>query len=499
MAANWRSCGNRMLYSHRSMQKIWCNCSNPASFHNSSTGGGSGLLLGGGCFKKAAMFLPIRRFSSSSPPVSPRSLSSSPLLMVPPGVNVVDHHNSESSNKNNEDYFHFFSLSEQSQFRVRRTLSVPWQRELLMPNGAFCVGSSHGWLVFNQPHNCHPYLYNPLIDSPHFPYIPLPSIETIPSVLGFRSLKSDHSSPSPSLITQFINLIHEDCNSEEYTYEEKMSPERACRYFVQRLVMSSAPTVPCYSSSLSKPQIDGNCTIMAIHSGGDEIGFCKPGDERWTMLDVSGPMYADIIYCSKDQRFFALRFDFSIEAWDLRDPSRPQKQFFHSPDFCEGKIWKKIRESYIWDPRIYLVESCGDILLLCRFIALSRIVEVENKINDDEWENYFIHDDDAYWTMGFDVHKFDSDNNKWERVECLGDRAMFVGYNNSFSLSTRDYPELVGNSIYFADDNLNGFNNTYGGHDNGVFSLEDNRIKPYYPSREKVIGPHPVWVAPNTL
>ncbi|XP_059635844.1 uncharacterized protein LOC132278026 [Cornus florida] len=203
-----------------------------------------------------------------------------------------------------------------------------------------------------------------------------------------------------------------------------------------------------------------------------------------------------------------MRSDYSIEAWDLRDPSSPKYQVFDSPDFCPGKLYHKFKGSYNFTFTNYLVESSGDLLVLRRFIALS-VAETEfvhprrseddvvNNINDDERENLFLQnlflqDDDAYWTLGFDVHNFDFGQSKWEPVDCLGDRALFVGSNHSFSLSTCHYPELMKNSIYFTDHFLEGFNQIYDGHDNGVFHLENNCIKPYYPRRLKIINPPPV-------
>ncbi|XP_059638425.1 putative F-box protein At1g65770 [Cornus florida] len=233
---------------------------------------------------------------------------------------------------------------------------------------------------------------------------------------------------------------------------------------------------------------------MALHGiGPSDIAFCKPGDDRWTVLDVSLPYYCDIMYFSKDQRFYALKpDDDSIEAWDLRDPSCPKNQVFDSPSICPGKLEDKLQESYHFIQNNYLVESSGDLLLLYRFIA-----NVTN--SDDLSEEQRSEMDEAYWTLGFEVRKFDFDYNEWELVECLGDRALFVGSNKSFSLSTCDHPELMGNSIYFTDDNFNQFNRKYGYHDNGVFCLEENNIKPYYPSSVKMIYPHPIWVAPSTM
>ncbi|XP_059635928.1 uncharacterized protein LOC132278127 [Cornus florida] len=470
--ANWRSFGDRLLYCHRSTLKKWCNCPYPVRFHNSSTTrGGGDLLLGD--IKKVATFPQIPGSSSFSPPPvsSPRLLSSSPLLLLPPGVVVVDD-NRSSVNRNsrsNDDYFHFFSLLEQSQFRIPKNLScIRWQRDLLTPqNVSLCGGSSDGWLAFTDKRNGHPYLYNPLMESPDFPYIPLPSLKNVDFYSDVRKPPFSPS-PNPLLLTQFI--------IEDRSY-----------FYLRKLVMSSAPSFPCYSSSSSSP-LGNDCTIMATHSATSGIVFCKPGDDRWTKLKDSLFDFRDIIYFSKDERFYALDFSHhSMEAWDLRDPSCPKNQVFDRPSFCPGKLEHKFLDRCNFNWTNHLVESSGDLLLLKRFRAPSVVdqsgfahpqrleekVMENNNIHDEEWENHSLHNRDA--TLGFDVHKFDFDHNKWEHVECLGDQALFVGLNTSFSISTCDYPQLMGNSIYFTDD--------LHGHDNGVFHLEDGCIKPCYPKQ----------------
>lgn len=49
------------------------------------------------------------------------------------------------------------------------------------------------------------------------------------------------------------------------------------------------------------------------------------------------------------------------------------------------------------------------------------------------------------------TYKLNFTSKKWEKVECLNDRALCLGDKQSaMSISTRDFPEFEENSIYSA-------------------------------------------------
>lgn len=57
-------------------------------------------------------------------------------------------------------------------------------------------------------------------------------------------------------------------------------------------------------------------------------------------------------------------------------------------------------------------------------------------------------------TVKFDIYKLDFSRNTWEFAKCIGDQALFLGINQSLSLSTRDFPDLQANWIHFTDDSF---------------------------------------------
>ena len=78
------------------------------------------------------------------------------------------------------------------------------------------------------------------------------------------------------------------------------------------------------------------------------------------------------------------------------------------PNYCNS-----FRKPWQYFERFYLVESAGSLLVVSR----------EGKSCD--------HD---YGTTGFRVFELDEEDGMWERVNSLGNRALFLGHNSSFSV-----------------------------------------------------------------
>lgn len=84
-------------------------------------------------------------------------------------------------------------------------------------------------------------------------------------------------------------------------------------------------------------------------------------------------------------------------------------------------------------------------------------------------------------TKLYEVYKLDFHSKKWSELFDLGDYALFIGTNISFSLSTCDYPQLKRNSIYFTDDSSDCYGHgDGGGHDMGIFDFEKENVEPFY-------------------
>lgn len=113
-----------------------------------------------------------------------------------------------------------------------------------------------------------------------------------------------------------------------------------------------------------------------------------------------------------------------------------------------------------WE-KMYLVESYGELLLLCRRLARSII-------------------DFSLETVSFEVYKYDFNGQEWIELEELGDRALFIGDNHSMSLSSSDDVSCKANSIYFTDDNPGRWpasEEDHGKCDTGVYNMADRSIQ----------------------
>ncbi|KAH7850631.1 hypothetical protein Vadar_000658 [Vaccinium darrowii] len=229
------------------------------------------------------------------------------------------------------------------------------------------------------------------------------------------------------------------------------------------------------------------------------------GTDSWTLLNnVDSGGYVDIMYSQRDQKLYAIRdCDLKLEAWDLRDPKKTHTTVttpVPNPDNAgEFGTSKK---------KYYLVESMGDILVVRRYVTH----HVDNNGKVMPLPNW------PYRTVNFEVMKLNSDRDNWEVVKDLDDRVLFVGLNQSVSVSTAEL-NLRPNSIYFADDSFDlmhksVFEKTYftdrefwqyedegasGGHDFGVFDLKGKSVrwKPWRGHRRGNTGlcypPPPVW------
>ncbi|KAF5186833.1 hypothetical protein FRX31_023580, partial [Thalictrum thalictroides] len=93
--------------------------------------------------------------------------------------------------------------------------------------------------------------------------------------------------------------------------------------------------------------------------------------------------------------------------------------------------------------KFYTVRNSGKLLLVAR----SRYEpEVDYDLLE---EDYLI----SYERKSFTVYKLNFNAPKWVKVSYLGKYCpLFVGFNQSFSFKTSDFPGCKGNCVYFSDD-----------------------------------------------
>ncbi|KAE8698325.1 putative Adenine nucleotide alpha hydrolases-like superfamily protein [Hibiscus syriacus] len=206
------------------------------------------------------------------------------------------------------------------------------------------------------------------------------------------------------------------------------------------------------------------------------------------------------IICHRNH-LYALSDKNSIEVWDLHIGGNHVKKksdfVFAFPDKSLAKE-KSFRD--VCTSGFYLVESCGDLLFVVRFIG-----------DYVDWDGTLLHEQDhltqdsnhpkvcPYRTFLFHVYKMDFKELKWVEMDTLGDRALFLGRNQLASVSTRCFLNCEKDCIYFSDDCWERIDEDYlyGGHDMGIYNLKDGSLKPVFEFSSDKIQPQPCWVIPD--
>ncbi|XP_074276078.1 putative F-box protein At5g55150 [Silene latifolia] len=164
------------------------------------------------------------------------------------------------------------------------------------------------------------------------------------------------------------------------------------------------------------PSTNTDYVLAMIFPANHDLAFWKSGDKEWTLLNTHNSIFFDITFYKGE--FYAVEQHGKIIAMgNSSPPARPRLvadlEFqCTSPDLS------------------YLVESNGVLLLVLR-----------------ELEDY-----DAYTLeLGcFTVCEIDVDTGEATEKKSLGNRALFLGHNSSFSVEASP-PICKPNCIYYTD------------------------------------------------
>ncbi|KAK1289843.1 hypothetical protein QJS10_CPB18g01508 [Acorus calamus] len=168
-----------------------------------------------------------------------------------------------------------------------------------------------------------------------------------------------------------------------------------------------------------------DCVVMIIYGHIGRLAFCRLGDESWTLVSQD-PIGRFFDVCYYQGKFHGVDcFGQAVVCHiDVRNPHVTYLLPRGDPHDTGTR---------------YLVESMGDLL---------QVVRILGGFTDEEGKFH-------YTTKGFEVYRLDSERKTWERVESLGDRALFVGYNRGISVSSSAseyyHPMCKENAIYFTD------------------------------------------------
>ncbi|KAK6158247.1 hypothetical protein DH2020_005561 [Rehmannia glutinosa] len=167
------------------------------------------------------------------------------------------------------------------------------------------------------------------------------------------------------------------------------------------------------------PTMKGDLVVMVIWGKNNQLGFSRPGDSSWSVMDTWDGSFSDIIY--RNGRLYAVDFSRKVVECDIHGPNPSQiVQVFSFPnlDYLYSSASSTV---------FYLVESSsGELLIVHRQIFNSK-------------------------TIWFEVFEIDLKNGSHKRSHGLPNKAVFVGCNSSLCVEVCDWDRNVvkPNCIYF--------------------------------------------------
>ncbi|XP_059626868.1 uncharacterized protein At1g65760-like [Cornus florida] len=348
-----------------------------------------------------------------------------------------------SSNNSSEDDDHgFFSPAHGKILKLK----LPKVR------GCRCCGSSWGWLIMANDIGDN-FLLNPL------------------SRLNIQL-------PSQTTLSRFCSPIHD---------LERWFQGAS---YIRKAMLLTPPSISSTASTTSCNGVDyvaSNCIVVAIYEVRN-LGFCRPGDHAWTRFSTGNVEFhfQDMILF-KDQ-LYAVTDDYNLVLIELDPHPKGTKVDMPCPESHDRML--KLQADV---ELIYLVESCGELLMVVRHCNFPR-----------RNGNVRLRTFNPYITTTFKVFKLRSRGWwRWIEVDSLGDQMLFVGTNGGISLSASLFSGFRGNCIYFTDDNYWSVLLTYDGPgaacDLGMFNLDDGSIKSFLPTDSHSSVSPPVWYMPSLL
>lgn len=243
-----------------------------------------------------------------------------------------------------------------------------------------------------------------------------------------------------------------------------------------------------YRICLSKAVLSGNpftsdYTLMIIYGNMNRLAFFKPGFKSW--ISVSSPLaplridvprfsiladdyygFSELVYHKDSDKFYTVNNAGRVMAVDVRSDTAPvTKAVAHLSTF----------DGYNPADKPYLVELERNMLVVLR------------NWTDDPTESYFM-------TYSFMVLHLDMATGSFAKVNSLGNKALFIGYNSSVAIEVFT---CKANCIYFTDDN--DFNGEVMGKDRGIYNLEDGKIQRFCEKDSCHFITPPLWIEKNPL
>ncbi|KAB8085157.1 hypothetical protein EE612_007905 [Oryza sativa] len=339
------------------------------------------------------------------------------------------------------------------------------------------IGCSHGWLVVVDE-ACRASLLEPFTDGAQ---VPLPPVTSFDCEYFVTAVGGDGDG-----VPEYFAV-------DNHAYHHHLQGHRKIEWKPPKLVPVQSMRDEFFQKAAIAPgshRKESYAAVMVSHSGGSGLAFARSGDDRWTSLPTQAlTRYADVIW--HNGAFYTLtRGDGAVEAWEPdgralkpRLVTGPVMRWefkrlveFHSDTFHQPAFYEGAR---------YLAKKAdgGGGLLVVSTVAI-------------------LDDSNALRARRFKVFDVDEDKGEWRSRDDVGDAAVLVGINHGECVSTREYPCLKPNCVYYV---VKSFAADFEEEEKGCSRYESGvcDVKTGVASRMSVFrraaGGHPVWFVPSAV
>ncbi|KAJ8628737.1 hypothetical protein MRB53_022060 [Persea americana] len=232
---------------------------------------------------------------------------------------------------------------------------------------------------------------------------------------------------------------------------------------------------------IRKAALSDDGKVVVVIYGVGSLAFCRIGDEVYTEIESGiGADAEDVIY-HKGQ-FYTLSVVYDIYILHIEEGNNPHGE--------------KLTEKLEFNPLASMVFGylVPDVLTDSMFVIIRDINLIQHTSELDTCLAQTCH----FRIYGVTLEEGAQARmlKKFEEVESLGDRTLFLGHNSSIVVMASQFPGFKGNRIYFADDYMEHYcANPYGCRDLGVYSLEEGTVEELFIDRFHPIQSPPLWIA----
>ncbi|CAO2180050.1 unnamed protein product [Urochloa humidicola] len=220
----------------------------------------------------------------------------------------------------------------------------------------------------------------------------------------------------------------------------------------------------------SNPGDGSSCTVVLLHKRHNQLSFARPGDSKWAWIAPENNSYCkfyhDCFYDAMDGLFYAIRRTGEVHAINLNGPTPVVNSVF---------------------PAILISQDCTKYIVRAPWGDLLQI-----------WRRHHTSGGELK-TRQLTVYKMLMFEQVLQEINDLQGHALFIGFNESFFVATKDFPKLSPNCVYLAHDSAR-YDHLHGCNlqEVLVYNVLDGSFSDFSPRPDSWLNlPPPIWIRPS--